>query len=278
MKGLKIRYWFEKHKKLVLLLLMTVILILIIWSGIKVDISFIVQDASLFGVFGTLLGAVIGGTFSLLGSIWINNRQQRAIQNVKRKNVIYSPLYDELIDIQNNILEQNPYPSFIVFEKGMQTMAPHPQYDAWRRIKLDTRYLEVPECLKTQIESLENSIRQYINVRHKVDDEVQKILNSVLVENGLNPCSISNIGSVISKDILKNEGADIYKSAMFISDGDQIDAMKKELINCDIWSRCNSNLVVNDARLCYDNWRKVQEQTIEMLSVMIKRVLLKYEE
>ena len=278
MKSLKIRYWFEKHKKIIILLLIVAVLAIVIWSGIKVDISFIVEDAALFGVAGTLLGAIIGGTFSLLGSVWINNRQQRAVQNVKRKNVIYSPLYDELVDIQNNILEQNPYPSYIVFQKGMQTMAPHPQYDAWRRIKLDTRYLEVPECLKTQIEKLEDSIQKYKSVRHKVDDEVQKILNNVLVENGLEPCRISNIGSVISKDILKNEGTDIYKEAMFIRDDDKIDTAKKEAVNRDVWARCNSNLVVSEVRSCYDNWRKVQGQTIEMLSILIKRVLLKYEE
>ena len=80
-------------------------MILIIWGIPNVDLSFIVEDATLFGVVGTLLGAIIGGAFSLLWSVWINNRQQRAIQNIKRKNVIYSPLYDELIDIQNNILE-----------------------------------------------------------------------------------------------------------------------------------------------------------------------------
>ena len=71
-----------------ILLLIVAVLAIVIWSGIKVDISFIVEDAALFGVAGTLLGAIIGGTFSLLGSVWINNRQQRAVQNVKRKNVI----------------------------------------------------------------------------------------------------------------------------------------------------------------------------------------------
>jgi hypothetical protein len=253
-------------------------LALITWSGNKVDISFIVEDAALFGVIGTLLGAFIGGTFSLIGSVWINNRQQRAIQNVKRKNVIYSPLYDELVDIQNNILEQNPYPRYIAFQKDAQTIVPHPQYDAWRRIKLDTRYLEVPKCLKIQIEKLENSIRQYINIRHKADDEVQKILNAVLAENGMKPCRISNIGSVISSDILKNQGIDIYKEAMFIEGDAEIDTERKEVINHEIWVHCNNNSIVKEVRLCYDNWRKEQGQTIEMLSIMIKRVLLKYEE
>ena len=76
-------------------------------------------------------------------------------------------------------------------------MAPHPQYDAWRRIKSDTRYLEVPNCLKLQIEKLEDSIQNYITARRKVDDEVQKILNDVLIKNELEPCRICNIGSCV---------------------------------------------------------------------------------
>ena len=43
MKSLKIRYWFEKHKKIIILLLIVAVLAIVIWSGIKVDISFIVE-------------------------------------------------------------------------------------------------------------------------------------------------------------------------------------------------------------------------------------------
>lgn len=155
-------------------------------------------------------------------------------------------------------------------------MAPHPQYDAWRRIKSDTRYLETPEYLKKQMDKLENTIKRYKNVRNKVDDEVQKIFNDVLIEKKLEPCSIVNIGTVISNSILKNEGEDIYSRAMF--DDKDIDIEKKEEINRNMWKICNSNLLVIETRACYDDLLKVQEQTIEMLSVLIKRVLLKYEE
>lgn len=48
------------------------------------------------GVAGTILGTVIGGLLTLAGSIWVYSKEQRAKQNVKRKNLIYSPLYDEL--------------------------------------------------------------------------------------------------------------------------------------------------------------------------------------
>lgn len=72
----------------------------------KMDFCTLTENAGLFGVVGTLLGAFIGGVFSLMGSVWVNNKQQKAAQNIKRKNIIYSPLYDELINIQNNILDK----------------------------------------------------------------------------------------------------------------------------------------------------------------------------
>ena len=70
-------------------------------------------------------------------------------------------------------------------------MSPHPQYDAWRRIKSDTRYLEVPDYLKKQIEKLESTIHDYIEYRYKANVEVQTILNNTLIENGLSKCEIS---------------------------------------------------------------------------------------
>ena len=59
------------------------------------------------------------------------------------------------------------------------------------RIKSDTRYLEVPDYLKKQIEKLESTIHDYIEYRYKANVEVQTILNNTLIENGLSKCEIS---------------------------------------------------------------------------------------
>ena len=128
-----------------------------------------------------------------------------------------------------DILEQNPFPWYIEFEKGPQTILPHPQYDAWRRIKSDTRYLEVPDYLKKQIEKLENTIHDYIEYRYKANVEIQTILNNSLSENGLSKCEIINIGQVLSSDILENKKNDFYNEAM-MSD-DNIDNDRKNIFN-----------------------------------------------
>ena len=42
-------------------------------------------------------------------------------------------------------------------------------------------------------------------------------------------------------------------------------------------TKCNENMIIIETRKRYYAWCEVQKQTIEMLSIMIKQVLLKYE-
>lgn len=193
MTGLKIRYWLEKHKTYIIIVLLLMGLSSVIWLSLHVSIHIIKVDSTVFGVAGTLLGAVIGGSLSLLGSVWINKRQQQARRNLKRMNVIYSPLYDELVEIRDRVLVQNPYPNHVEFNKEVSPQYNCLQYDAWRRIKLDTRYLEVPKYLKEQIGRLETSIAEYMKVRGDASTEVQLILNDVLAANMERQCGIKTL-------------------------------------------------------------------------------------
>lgn len=277
MKRLKVNFFIQKHKKILFL----IAIIMSVGFGIvgigKISGEMISDNPTMFGVAGTLIGAVIGGFFSLMGSVWVNSKQQKATQNIKRKNVIYSPIYDELVDIQNRILIENPYPTIVRFEKGMQTMLPHPQFSAWGRIKADTRYLEVPDLLAKQMEQLEEAVHKYQNIRGSASNEIQKIFNEILRKNSLAECSIINIGEVISKNILSNKRTDIYGEAMEFDGEKKLDNCIKMKINSEIYDMCNKNQVVLEARLCYENWLKIQNEAIQMLGLLIKQVLLKYE-
>ena len=277
MKQLKVKFFMLKHKRLLFLMVVIISVVLGIVGIGKINEKMISDNPTMFGVAGTLTGAVIGGFFSLMGSVWVNSKQQKATQNIKRKNVIYSPIYDELVDIHNRILIENPYPIIVRFEKGMQTMRPHPQFSAWRRIKADTRYLEVPDLLSKQMEQLENTVRKYQNIRGKASDEIQRIFNDILRKNGLAECSIRNIGEVISKNILSNSRTDIYGEAMEFDGKKKLDTCMRMKINNEIYDRCNRNSVVLETRLCYENWLKIQSEAIQMLGLLIKQVLLKYE-
>ncbi|MCM1218847.1 MAG: hypothetical protein NC548_30560 [Lachnospiraceae bacterium] len=277
MKRLKLNFWIQKNRRIFFGICFLVVLSIVLLAFRRVNINVDTNNSAIIGVVGTLLGAVIGGFLSLMGSLWINSKQQRATQNIKKKNVIYSPLYDELVDIHNRILVSNPFPNYIVFEKGDQTILPHPQFTAWERIKSDTRYLEVPDILMKQMEQLENAIHNYQDIRGKGNEVVQRIFNEVLQENGLNKCLITNIGEVISSGILNNEKVDIYHMAMEIASPNQLADSIKRKVNEQTYEKCNSDEMVLEIRKRYDVWIKVQSDAIEMLSILIKQVLLKYE-
>lgn len=94
MNQLKFKFWIQKYKKILFCIVILALVGIITLLISKVSIIVNIADSAVIGVAGTLLGAVIGGFLSLMGSLWINSKQQRATQNIKKKNVIYSPLYD----------------------------------------------------------------------------------------------------------------------------------------------------------------------------------------
>lgn len=256
---------------------MIVIIAIVIFGCNMVTINIAEINPTIFGVAGTLLGAAIGGFFSFMGSMWVNSKQQRAKQDIRRKEVIYSLLYDELVDIQNRILEVNPFPKYIVFQKRQQTYIPHPQFVVWGCIKGDARYLEVPKMLINQMERLESAVHMYIDIRDKASDEIQKIVEGVLMGNGLSNLLFPHIGDAISSDILSNRKTDTYDDAMERATKNKEDNENREDIDKQIFEKCNENKDVLDARKYYENWLDIQRETIEMLSLLIKQVLVKYE-
>ena len=128
-----------------------------------------------------------------------------------------------------------------------------------------------------QMEQLEESIHCYQEVRQKADDEIQNILNNVLKDNNLKTCSIINIGSVISGDILSQNEIDIYHKSMEIGEEKTIDEFTREKVNKEIYYRCNNAQTIIEVRKKYKEWLNIQKKTIEMLSILIKQVLVKYE-
>ena len=134
--------------------------------------------------------------------------------------------------------------------------------------QIDGKYIEY---------KLENSIHEYQEIRGIVNDEIKDILNSVLVDNGLSPCTIINIGEVISRDILSNRHIDIYHEAMEIGNDKSLNDTLRNTINAQIFQKAECTQSIIEVRKRYDNWINVQKQTIEMLSLLIKQVILLYE-
>ncbi len=278
MKKLKFKIYVYKNRKILAIIFTFVVIFFLVKIYKSYNFTSITNNPTTFGVIATLLGAVIGGVFTLLGSVWVNKREQKSIYNLRRKNIIYSPLYDELINIKRNILEKNQYPSYIVFGIGRQTIIPHPQYSAWDRIKNDTRYLEVPLLLKDQMEKLYDTLREYITIRNSADAEIKEIVDKVLVMNGFEPSTIINLGEVLSSDILLGKDIDIFNEIYFSKDNCNISKEISKKINLQILNFANELSSLNNIRRVYTLWMQEQDKAIEILSLLIKETMQKYEE
>ncbi|MDU5224017.1 MAG: hypothetical protein E6192_00825 [Finegoldia magna] len=277
MKKLKFKIYVYKHRKILAIIFTFVIIFFLVKIYKSYNFTKITNNPTTFGVIATLLGAVIGGVFTLLGSIWVNKREQKSIYNLRRKNIIYSPLYDELINIKRNILEKNQYPVYIAFGIGQQTIIPHPQYSAWDRIKNDTRYLEVPLLLKDQMEKLYDTLREYISIRNSADAEIKEIVNKVLVMNGFEPSTIINLGEVLSSDILQGKDVDIINEIYFSKENCNISKEEVKKINLQILNFANELSSLNNIRRVYTILMQEQDKAIEILSLLIKEIMQKYE-
>lgn len=278
MKREKFKLFMYKHRKTIVIIAIFALASVIMFGCYYMPISqskLPSIDTTVLGIIGTLLGAITGGIFTLIGSFWANSYHMRSQQNIKRKNIIYSPLYDELIDIHVNILPNYPFPTFVEFGNGPQTIWKHPQYHAWQRIKSDTRYLEVPKILKEQMEELYKSIEHYNEIRFKVNTESAIILNEVLVENHQSRCNVMNIGEILSSDILDNKDTDFFKKAF--CGQKEIDILTRQKINREILEKANQNSIVIETRDKYTEWMNCQSKTLELLAILINQIAVKYE-
>ena len=274
---IKIKINLYKYRYLIYLILLAIALLVFIKILPYINIP---TDATTIGIVGTLLGAIVGGIFTLIGSIYVNNKQLTANFEIKRKNIIYRPLYDELLEVNKIITEENPYPTYIVFEKRTQTIVRHPQLDAWNRINSDSRILETPECLKKQYNKLIDSIKKYEKERNIVNEPIKNALNEELSKKFNTSCSITNIGDVISSDILENKFSrhclNSYINNPFNSGEDVSNERILELQQT-LLKRCNEIDEVKNVRNIYNDWIKEQNKTIELLENLIIEIGIKYE-
>lgn len=240
------------------------------YNNIRNDIS----DTSK-GIIGTLLGAVVGGCFTLWGTLIIHKNEQRAKSAIKRKNIIYKPLYDELMIIHNKILPDNPYPFFVEFEKQPQTMLPFPQYTVWGRIKNDARLFEVPPKLNNAIEDLYASIELYkekrANAIHTLDriyrEEYTKVTKKALSDS-------ANVGSTLLKNVLQEEKPSKDELSWF---NNNISDKQLDLLWNEVNRRANESVDFKKLKEAKNIWNRDEEKVIKLLSTYIEYITVKYE-
>ncbi len=244
-------------------------------------ISIVFSNPTLVGVGGTLLGAFIGGIFSLVGSISVSKHQIKSQAQIRRKNTIYKPLYDELVEIHHNILDENPYPTYIEFQKGRQTICPHPQFAAWARIRSDSRYLETPKDLSNTMDRLYLAVKSYQSIRPEASDSIKQILNSILSQELKSSCTIIDIGNILFDYILSEQQFNLFNelcdALTNVKDISSIDDQIKIRIQANFIDKCNKNKNVVEVRERYNEWLQAEEDAISLLAAMIKYINTRYE-
>lgn len=243
-----------------------------------ISVQTLFQNPTIVGIIGTLLGAVIGGFFSLFGSITVSKYQMKAQNQIRRKNVIYKPLYDELCEIHNNILKENPCPRFISFEKEQQTIQKYPQYVVWGRIKSDSRFLETPKKLARVMDKLESDVVAYLEIRQKVGNVLTSILNDTLSRELNMACSFSYAGDMFVGGVLLERDFDlfneIYNSYHACKD---IDTDTRQRVQKLFMDTCKNDSTIICLKNQYKAWMQSEEDAISLLSVMIRQINTTYE-
>jgi len=189
-----------------------------------------------FEVVNPLLGVIIGGALAVYGSIIVNKKQYKWEIDLKRVENIYTPLYNNLVENHFDILIDNYYPGYIVFQKGQQTIYKHPQYYEWDCIKLDARYLETPKNVIEIMDNLYVSISKYQSIYYDSCKNVKLFIDNILSEEIGKINTVDNLGDVIINSIHKKDIDEII-DRIFFPKNDTLNKEQTELIANRIMNR-----------------------------------------
>ena len=224
---------------------------------------------------GTLLGAIVGGCFTLIGTLIISSRAQKSLVYVKRKNIIYKPLYDELVLNHNEILSENPYPRHIAFEKEDRSILPFPEYTVWGRIKNDSRLLETPQKLKNAMNSLYAAIEEYMSTRVQAVISLDRVYRDALkVITDERIPEYANVGDTLLTYVLTQSRPekDTITWGMTVISGEEADLLW-HIVCCN----CKEDEAIRRFEKAKKAWDGAERITIELLSMYIQYINTKYE-
>lgn len=267
---LKIRFGAQKYKKVIIALLCGFVLMALIYYGVR---GMIPQMSVEEGSFSALLGALVGGFFSLAGSIGVAKMQQKSQREILKKNTIYKPLYDELMKNDDILRGENPFPMEVWCDTNPRTIVESPSFAAWNRIQRDNRLLDVPESIQTQMNDLEKTIERYLRLRRGVGTPVQKICYETLKAQGKETVLFTNIGDMVSDAVLNT---DINEVLEYITEYNNKTEDDKKIAQ-EIYNACLETEDIRKIKELQKKWRDMQNGILDELAMRIKYISMKYE-
>ncbi|MCY9263999.1 hypothetical protein [Bacillus haynesii] len=201
------------------------------------SINNILNNSSVIGLLGVLIGSVL----SLVGTFLLNSHQVKIKGIITRKNVIYSPLYDELTKFYSELRKIN-YPQKIITRQIdlelLRYQETVPCFTAWNRIMSDVRGIEVPLHIKKYFNKLISKSKNYMFCIDQAYIEIEAKLKNVLLHEEKNQFfeerlerNRNSIQQRIMTDILLNDSTfdSSLSSIFFLGDEDLKNQMMREI-------------------------------------------------
>lgn len=225
-------------------------------------------------VITALAGALVGGFCSLGGSIWVNSQQVKQKNKISLNDLVYKPLYDELLKNKQSYDNDKKYSSHINVLNDSKSGNYHNHYE-WEKIKNNNKYILVPKDIKNTMNELESIIVEYNKV--KISSETVKYFNTLLDKYGLENIKTISTMSDYKYFILNKKENDFFN--LFKGQEDkkhEIDQELKLKLNKEFMKECFDLPSVEKARKLYDEYICYQNNIIKLLAEDIKSISDRY--
>lgn len=232
------------------------------------------EDAA--GMIDTLLGAVVGGVFALLGSVVTNRSMQKAQAAREQSSTLFKPLYDELMYIHNEVLRDNPYPFSVEFDDDGPPFDPQrPQYCLWGKVKNDSRLFLAPQKLRTAMQKLYNKAEKYADSLAPATEEINKTFrNAVWNELSTNVDRGLDCGNLLLRDVMCNEAPDFASIAWLVG---ETNSSQRDGIWEETYEKCHSSERIKNLAKAKQEWAKQEDYVIALLASYIQYIEYRYE-
>jgi hypothetical protein len=140
-------------------------------------------------IFG-LLGVLVGGLITYLINKKLNQEQRISQIKIQRKNLIYSPIYKELLSLKKYLNDNNGiyYIKIInntdYYEHDMDYYFDGERKDAgmfisWNEMKNDIRNNYIPENIKKDLENINQALLRYNGEIASIDEKFKKLWENI---------------------------------------------------------------------------------------------------
>lgn len=273
MKSVRFKHFLAKRKELMIIAVICGFLIMI-YILLKTKQDFITEvyeyNIGNSELYSALMGTIIGGAISLISSIWVSNRQIKIAAEIKRKEEIYKPLYNEMLVLEQVMFNPDIYFHKIYFSKNYKVEAPN--YLEWNKIKYSTYYIEIDNVLKNKMDELMNIIIEYNDMYSKSTFELENILRKHL--DSSRP-KIKFIGLLLQKTFTEGKFNFFEDFVTTAVDIDNIDWHQEKVE--EIYQEISSNILLSSTKEKYILIKKEHLEIINLLAIIIETIHIKYE-